>query len=202
MRGDRSCVRGAPWAGRGIVGRQRPRAGQPLGPRHRVSVVADRLDCAPLRRRARLDDTDTRLVDAFVGFARGERTAPQVTDRVLFDLGGGSAGELSISDADDRTTWRMCPPETYYAAGICPFGILVVLMYAGINDHPLVYAYEPRDGVCIIESALAALSAVHHLRRLVVTPSPRVASCASDFIVELYYDGERLAAVNLSLSEP
>jgi len=185
-----------------VVVRQRPRAGKQAEPKQRVRVLADRLPCRPLRRRTQLDTEDTRLADAFIAFARDERSAPQVSDRVLFFLGGGPAGELPASCADDRKAWRMCPPEKYYAAGACPFDVLHVLMYAAVNGFPLVYSPEPRDGACIIESVRADLSAVQHLRRIVVSPTARVANCATDFLLELYYDGGRLAAVNLSLSEP
>lgn len=202
LRGTQNAVRGATCAGGGIVVRQRPRAGRLVEPRQRVIVLADRLACAPPHRTTRLGAYDTGLVDAFVAFARGERSAPPVSDRVRFYLGGGPAGELATGRADDRTAWRMCPPGKSYAAGTCPFDVLQVLMYSAVNDFPLVYSPAPRDGACIVRSARADLSEVQHLRRAVVSPGVRVASCAVDFALELYYDRERLAAVNLSLSEP
>jgi len=202
LRGTQSAVRRATCAGDGIVVRQRPRAGRVVEPKRRVIVLADRLACAPPHRTTRLDADDTGLVDAFVAFARGERSAPHVSDRVRFYLGGQPVGELATGRADDRTAWRMCPPEKYYAAGTCPFDVLQVLMYSAVNDFPLGYSPAPRAGACIVTSARADLSEVQHLRRAVVSPGVRVATCAGDFLLELYYDRERLAAINLSLSEP
>lgn len=147
-----------------------------------------------------VDRRDTRLAETFVAFGRGAGPAPRVGETVLFYLGGGPAGELSIDDADDREAWQICPPGEYYAAGTCPFDVLHVLTYAGANDIPLIYTHAPREDACTIEADRADLTAVQHLRRVVV--SPPVGNCATDFRIELYYDGRRLAAFNLSLAEP
>ena len=72
--------------------------------------------------------------------------------------------------------------------------------HAAVDDRQLGYTSAPRHDACTIEAARADLPALEHLRRVVV--SPTVANCATDFRIELYYDVRRLAALDLSLSEP
>lgn len=147
-----------------------------------------------------VDETDTNWAQSFVDFALGHGPAPTVSRHVRFFLGGEPAGVMSRGEADRRNAWSPCPPGKRYAAGICPFDILQPLRWAAAREIPLIYAQAPRPDACTIDSERADLTSTHDLHRIVIGPPG--ANCATDFRIELYYDGSELAAVNLSLSEP
>lgn len=201
---DEFWTREATCDGSTSVVRQRPLPGRRVEPDTRVVLLTADVDCRRPARHSRVGRVGTRVADRFVRFARGEATAPpRHASEVTLLVGNRPVGLVPLARANDRRHWRGCPHPAAYGASSCPVDFLAPFLSAGVNGTPLDYTLTAPEGACLVESPDDVHTALLSRSHVVISPTRRTASCASDFRVELFLD-ERdvLIAVNLVLSEP
>lgn len=143
-----------------------------------------------------------RLVHRLVAYATGDGDLFPHARTIALALGGQAAGSIDHLTAarPGRAAWQTCPPGwELYGATSCPVDLLGPIRQAVANDVAIVYAGGPRAVTCAPDRT----GLLPPGRVVVLAPSPRWRTCASDFALALVADGRgRLTAADLTLAEP
>lgn len=143
-----------------------------------------------------------RLAQKFVRYAVGDTDTFPHWESVSMAIGGQTV--LSIDDIVaalwNRRIWRICPAGwEAYAAASCPVNMLGPITNAAVNGHPIVYSAEYGDVTC----APTRTGPLPRGRLVVLRPSKRWRTCASDFALVLAADEHgQLRNIDLTLAEP
>lgn len=143
-----------------------------------------------------------RLAKQFVSYALGDSDTFPHWESVSLGLGGQVM--LSIDDLAaalaNRRIWRICPSDWEgYGASSCPVNLLGPILHANVNDHRVVYSAAYSNVTC----APDRVGPVPQGRLIVLRPSDKLRTCASDFALVLVADDEgQMLSIDLTLSAP
>lgn len=143
-----------------------------------------------------------RLAQAFVKYAVGSSDSFAHRESVSMSLGGEQVLWIDdiVAALSQRKIWRICPADwDVYGAASCPVDLLGPITNAAANNSSLVYSAEYADVAC----APARTGPLPPGRLVVLRPTPKWRTCASDFALVLAADDQgRLRHIDLTLSEP